>query len=144
LKVSVDPRGNSSYQPPNGGVASKDRYATVYTYDYQEAYDNPEIDALVAKWHIDRSQPEQCANDVVGIPLGLTGQGLGDLNGDGTGKFAGNSIVIRPPLAHVMSDPTSASPTFTDQTAVIKDYVQHLLAAHDSNRCEGCGDYLPI
>ncbi len=80
----TDPRGNSNYDPPNGGAGGSARYTSTRTFDYQESSN---LTALAQE--TGRSQAEiqdLLLNEGVAI-------NLGDINQDGlTDQIAGNVV----------------------------------------------------
>ena len=80
------------YQPQNGGVSSRERYTTVYTFDYQEG-DN--YAGLAEKMGFTESEMRPLLSH---IPMNL-----GDINGDGiTNQINGNVVRIRHPNVQLL------------------------------------------
>jgi YD repeat-containing protein len=93
VRTVTTPRGNDpSFVPPNGGVASAQRYTTTCTYDYQEGATVP---AEATRWGIP-------------IPSGLLGHG--DVNFDGrTDQAMGNRIRCQLPSNMLLADSRQAA-----------------------------------
>ena len=101
VRTEIDPRGNdTSYEPPNGGANSPERYTTTYYFDYQEGNN---LDALSKVMGISSVEVQSMLDDA-GVELGL-----GDLNGDGfTNGVSGNVVKIVYPTVTLLSDSNQA------------------------------------
>lgn len=101
VRTETDPRGNdASYEPPNGGTRSAERYTTTYYFDYQEGSN---LGALAKIMGISSEEVQEIL-DEAGIKLGL-----GDLNGDGiTDDVSGDVVKIVYPTVTLLSDSNQA------------------------------------
>ena len=151
----VDPRAfDPAFVPPNGGVVTRERYATVYVFDYQEGpNDNThkqrladrfgltlaEVNAIIA---YNENQVEQLMGWASGTYSLL---GHGDVNGDGrTDQIGGNHVMLIKPDVTLETGSNQAAATGST-TQVIQEVMawdDHGLKRYDIDPVGNVTDYV--
>ena len=117
VRTITEPRGmDPGYQPQNGSANSRERYTTVYTFDYQEG---ASYAGLAGKMGVTESE--------VRALLSGTPMDLGDINGDGrTNQINGNVIRIRHPDVHLLPGSSQAAAEGSTIQAIEELYTYNL------------------